>query len=64
MTKENYVKERQPYSISSRKDGRFITTVRKEDEERQQIAAPSKNLCQPIVYRGHAIRRNQSVYGA
>ena len=41
MTKENYVKERHPYSISSRKDGRFITTVRKEDEERQQIAAPS-----------------------
>lgn len=41
MTKENFVKERHPYSISSRKDGRFITTVRKEDEERQQIAAPS-----------------------
>jgi len=41
MTKENYVKERHTYSISSRKDGRFITTVRKEDEERQQIAAPS-----------------------
>jgi hypothetical protein len=41
MTKENYVKERHPYSISTRKDGRFITTVRKEDEERQQIAAPS-----------------------
>ena len=41
MTKENYVKEHHPYSISSRKDGRFITTVRKEDEERQQIAAPS-----------------------
>lgn len=41
MTKENYVKERHPYSISSRKDGRLITTVRKEDEERQQIAAPS-----------------------
>ncbi|WMJ87476.1 tyrosine-type recombinase/integrase [Anaerocolumna sp. MB42-C2] len=41
MTKENYVKERHPYSISSRKDGRFIATVRKEDEERQQIAAPS-----------------------
>ncbi len=41
MTKENYVKERHPYSISSRKDGCFITTVRKEDEERQQIAAPS-----------------------
>ncbi len=41
MTKENYVKERHPYSISSRKDGRFITTVRKEDEERQQLAAPS-----------------------
>lgn len=41
MTKENYVKERHPYSISSRKDGRFITTVRKEDEERQQIAAQS-----------------------
>lgn len=41
MTKENFVKERHPYSISSRKDGRFITTVRKEDEKRQQIAAPS-----------------------
>lgn len=41
MTKENFVKERHPYSISSRKDGRYITTVRKEDEERQQIAAPS-----------------------
>jgi hypothetical protein len=41
MTKENYVKGRHPYSISSRKDGRFITTVRKENEERQQIAAPS-----------------------
>lgn len=41
MTKEIYVKERHPYSISSRKDGRFITTVRKEDEERQQISAPS-----------------------
>lgn len=41
MTKENFVKERHPYSISSRKDGRFITTVKKENEERQQIAAPS-----------------------
>jgi hypothetical protein len=41
MTKENFVKDRHPYSISSRKDGRFITTVRKEDEERQQIAAPT-----------------------
>lgn len=41
MTKENFVKERHPYSISSRKDGRFITTVRKEDEERQQLAAPT-----------------------
>jgi hypothetical protein len=41
MTKENFVKERLPYSISSRKDGRFITTVRKEDEERQQIDAPT-----------------------
>ena len=41
MTKENFVKERHPYSISSRKDGRNITTVRKEDEERQQISAPS-----------------------
>ena len=41
MTKENFVKERHPYSISSRKDGRYITTVRKEDEERQQLSAPS-----------------------
>ena len=41
MTKENFVKERHPYSISSRKDGRYITTVRKEDEERQQVSAPS-----------------------
>ena len=41
MTKENFVKERHPYSISSRKDGRYITTVRKEDEERQQISAPT-----------------------
>ena len=41
MAKENFVKERHPYLISSRKDGRFITTVRKEDEERQQIATPS-----------------------
>ncbi len=41
MTKENFVKEHHPYSISSRKDGRFITTIRKEDEKRQQIAAPS-----------------------
>lgn len=41
MTKESFVKERHPYSISARKDGRYITTVRKENEERQQIAAPS-----------------------
>ncbi len=41
MTKENFVKERHPYSISSRKDGRYITTIRKEDEERQQISAPT-----------------------
>ena len=41
MTKENFVKERHPYSISIRKDGRCITTVRKEGEERQQIAAPN-----------------------
>jgi len=41
MTKENFVKERHPYSISSRKDGRNITTVKREDEERQQISAPS-----------------------
>lgn len=41
MTKEKFVKERHPYSISSRKDGRNITTVKKEDEERQQISAPS-----------------------
>ncbi len=41
MTKENYVKEHHPYSISSRQDGRYITTIKKEDEERQQIAAPS-----------------------
>jgi len=39
MTKENFVKERHPYSISSRKDGRNITTVKREDEERQQISA-------------------------
>ena len=41
MTKECFVKERHPYSINARKDGRYITTVRKENEERQQIAAPS-----------------------
>ncbi|MDF2804530.1 MAG: site-specific integrase [Anaerocolumna sp.] len=41
MTKEKFVKERHPYSISIRKDGRCITTVRKEGEERQQIAAPT-----------------------
>lgn len=41
MAKENFVKECHPYSISSRKDGCFITTVRKEDQERQQIAAPT-----------------------
>lgn len=41
MTKECFVKERHPYSICARKDGRYITTVRKENEERQQIAAPS-----------------------
>jgi 1,2-phenylacetyl-CoA epoxidase PaaB subunit len=38
MTKENYVNERHPYSISTRKDGRIITTVRREEEERQQIS--------------------------
>ena len=31
MTKECCVKERHPYSISARKDGRYITTVRKEN---------------------------------
>ncbi len=41
MTKEKYVKEHHQYSISTRKDGRCITTVRKENENRQQIAAPS-----------------------
>ena len=41
MTKENFVKERHPYSITMRKDGRNITTVRKEEEERQQISAPT-----------------------
>lgn len=30
-----------PYPIHTRKDGRLITTVRKEDENRQQISAPT-----------------------
>ena len=37
MTKEAYVKERHSYSISTRKNGRIITTVRKEEEERQNL---------------------------
>jgi hypothetical protein len=41
MTKETFVKERHSYSISTRKDGRIITTVRKEEEERQQILLKS-----------------------
>lgn len=41
MTKETFVKQRHIYSISNRKDGRYITTVKREDEDRQQISAPS-----------------------
>lgn len=43
MTKETFVKERHAYSISERKDGRYITTIKKEDEERQQVSAPTYN---------------------
>lgn len=43
MTKQNFIKEHHPYSISCRKDGRFITTVKREGEERKQISAPTYN---------------------
>lgn len=41
MTNESYIKENHPYPIHTRKDGRLITTVRKEGENRQQISAPT-----------------------
>lgn len=41
MTKETYIKQHHSFPIHTRKDGRYITTVRKEDEDRQQISAPT-----------------------
>ena len=41
MTKQKFVKEHHKYSISKRKDGRCITTLRREGEDRQQISAPT-----------------------
>ncbi len=57
MTKENYVKERHPYSISTRKDGRIITTVRREEEERQQISGTTYEELISKLYDFYADRK-------
>jgi integrase len=57
MTKETFVKERHPYSISTRKDGRIITTVRKEEEERQQISATTYEELIGKLYDFYADRK-------
>ena len=57
MTKETFVKERHPYSISTRKDGRIITTVRKEEEERQQISGTTYEELISKLYDFYADRK-------
>ncbi|MDD3172505.1 MAG: site-specific integrase [Herbinix sp.] len=57
MTKEAYVKERHSYSISARKDGRIITTVRREEEERQQISATTYEELIGKLYDFYADRK-------
>jgi len=58
MTKEAYVKQRHTYSISTRKDGRYITTVRREEEERQQISASSYKELIEKLYDFYNDRKN------
>lgn len=57
MTKETFVKERHSYSISERKDGRIITTVRREEEERQQISATTYEELIGKLYDFYADRK-------
>lgn len=57
MTKENYVKEHHPYSISTRKDRRIITTVRREEEERQQISGTTYEELISKLYDFYADRK-------